>query len=47
LQYLTEVEQLPTQMYWGKAEMKVETYPSVVLTVTVYTLSMEKTWLKI
>lgn len=47
LQYLTDLEQLPTQMFWGKAEMKVEKYPEVVLTLTLYTLSLDKTWLKI
>ncbi len=47
LQYLTELEQLPTQMFWGEAEMKVEKHPEVVLTLTVYTLSLDKTWLKI
>jgi MSHA biogenesis protein MshJ len=47
LQYLTELERLPTQMFWGEAEMKVEKHPEVVLTLTVYTLSLDKTWLKI
>ena len=47
LQYLTELEQLPTQMFWGEAEMKVEKHPEAVLTLTVYTLSLDKTWLKI
>jgi len=47
LQYLTDLEQLPTQMFWGRAEMKVEKYPDVVLTLTLYTLSLDKTWLKI
>jgi MSHA biogenesis protein MshJ len=47
LQYLAELERLPTQMFWGEAEMKVEKHPEVVLTLTVYTLSLDKTWLKI
>jgi MSHA biogenesis protein MshJ len=47
LQYLTELEHLPTQMFWGKAEMRVEKYPDVELTLTLYTLSLDKTWLKI
>jgi len=47
LQYLAELEQLPTQMFWGKAEIKVEKHPDVVLTLTVYTLSLDKTWLQI
>lgn len=47
LQYLAEIERMPTQMFWGKAEMKVEQYPDVVLTLTIYTLSLDKTWLQI
>ena len=47
LQYLTAIEQLPTKMFWGKVEMKVEKHPEIVLTLTLYTLSMDKTWLQI
>lgn len=47
LQYLTELEQLPTQMFWSEAEMKVNQYPEVELKLTICTLSLDKTWLKI
>jgi MSHA biogenesis protein MshJ len=47
LQYLTELEHLPTQMFWGQVEMNVVEYPEVELTLTLYTLSLDKTWLKI
>ena len=47
LQYVTELEKLPMQMFWGKAEMRVIRYPDVELSLTVYTLSLEKTWLQI
>lgn len=47
LGYLSELEKLPWQMYWGKASLHAEEYPAVVLTLTVYTLSLDKTWLKI
>ena len=46
-QYLDALEKLPWQMYWAKAEMRVEEYPRVTLTITLYTLSMEKTWLSV
>lgn len=46
-QYLDALENLSWQMYWGKAEMRVEEYPRVTLTITLYTLSMEKTWLSV
>lgn len=44
-QYLDAMEKLPWRMIWGKAEMHVEEYPLVTLTITLYTLSMDKTWL--
>ena len=47
LQYLAEIEKLPTQMYWGDLELKVIQYPDVELKFTVYTLSLDKIWLKI
>ncbi len=47
LQYLTQLEQLPTQMYWGEASMRVEKHPEAVLSLTLYTLSQDKTWLQI
>ncbi|BAN36473.1 putative mannose-sensitive agglutinin (MSHA) biogenesis protein MshJ [Sulfuricella denitrificans skB26] len=46
-QYLDTMEKLPWRMIWGKAEMRVEEYPLVVLTITLYTLSMDKTWLSV
>ncbi len=46
-QYLTRLEGLPWQMFWGKAEFKVEEYPKAVLTLTLFTLSLDKTWLRI
>ncbi|MFH0934849.1 MAG: type II secretion system protein GspM [Pseudomonadota bacterium] len=47
LQYLSALERLPTQMFWGKAQMTVIQYPSVELTLTLYTLSLDKTWLQV
>lgn len=45
--YLDTLEKLPWRMFWGKAEMRVEEYPHITLTITLYTLSMDKTWLSI
>lgn len=45
--YLGDLEQLPWRMFWGKAEMRVEKYPQITLTITLYTLSMDKTWMAI
>lgn len=47
LQYLTALEKLPTQMIWSGAKMEVTQYPAVELTLTLYTLSLDKTWLQI
>ena len=45
LAYLGELEQLPRRVYWGELRLSAETYPVAVLTVTLYTLSLEKMWL--
>lgn len=45
--YLARLEGLPWQMFWGQAELKAEEYPQSVLTLTLYTLSLDKTWLNI
>ncbi len=47
LQYLTALEKLPSQMFWGAAKMNVVEHPTVELTLTLYTLSLDKTWLQI
>ena len=47
LQYLTALEQLPTRMFWGMSRMNVVQYPTAELTLTLYTLSLGKTWLQI
>jgi MSHA biogenesis protein MshJ len=47
LQYLTALEKLPTQMFWGVAKMNVIQHPTVELTLTLYTLSLDKTWLQV
>jgi len=45
LDYLEQLEKLPTQIFWGKASLKVEDYPMSQLTLTLYTLSLDKVWL--
>ncbi|HLP98875.1 MAG TPA: type II secretion system protein GspM [Sideroxyarcus sp.] len=47
LQYLTALERLPTQMFWGEAKMTVPQHPVVELQLTLYTLSLDKTWLQV
>lgn len=45
LKYLEALEHLPAQMFWGAAKLDVTQYPSADLTLTVYTLSLNKKWL--
>jgi MSHA biogenesis protein MshJ len=46
-QYLQSLEKMPTQMFWGMADMNVVKYPQSELTLTLYTLSLDKTWLQV
>lgn len=46
-QYLQMLERLPTKMFWGMAKMNVVKYPQAELTLTLYTLSLDKTWLQV
>ncbi|MGO4474635.1 hypothetical protein AB4Z32_00085 [Massilia sp. 2TAF26] len=45
--YMTALEALPTQLFWGKAQLQVEQYPTVRLTLTLYTLSLDPKWMKL
>lgn len=47
LRYLTALEKMPAQMFWGEASLRVDDYPDAVLTLTLYTLSLDKTWLTV
>lgn len=45
--YLAALEALPTQLFWGRAALEVEQYPNARLSLTVYTLSLDKKWMKL
>jgi MSHA biogenesis protein MshJ len=45
LDYLNRLEALPWQMFWAEAIMDAKDYPAVRITVTVFTLSLDKHWL--
>lgn len=47
LNYAAALEKLPEQMFWGEAKLSVEKYPDSLFTLTLYTLSLDKTWLKV
>jgi len=43
--YLTQLEKLPWQMFWGRISVNTEQYPRLRVTLTVQTLSLNKAWL--
>ena len=45
LAYLRDLEKLPTQLYWGRVELSTATPPQVTLKLSVYTLSLDLSWL--
>jgi MSHA biogenesis protein MshJ len=45
--YLDALEAMPTRLLWGGAALEVEEYPNARLTLTVYTLSLDKKWMKL
>jgi len=44
-EYLQTLEGLPTQLYWGRAELVADAYPVLTLKLTVYTVSFDQAWL--
>lgn len=47
LRYTAALEKMSARMYWGEANLRVEQHPEAVLTLTVYTLSLDSVWLAI
>jgi MSHA biogenesis protein MshJ len=47
VQYMTALESMPWQLFWSKAGLKVDEYPVSTLTLTLYTLSLDKKWLNL
>ncbi len=45
LQYLAAIEASPWQVFWGDIELNASTYPKQTLTLKLYTLSLDQTWL--
>ncbi|MFY9316584.1 MAG: hypothetical protein WAO95_13615 [Burkholderiales bacterium] len=45
LNYLRDLEKLPSQMYWGKLDLAVAAHPKVTLKLSVYTMSLDLAWL--
>lgn len=47
LNYFNALEGLPSQLLWGDVAFYVDEYPKATMTLTVYTLSLDKQWLHI
>lgn len=45
LGYVRDLEQAPQRVLWGDLKLNAKAYPKVEMTLTVYTLSLDKTWL--
>jgi MSHA biogenesis protein MshJ len=43
--YLARLEKLPWRMYWSRASLNAGDYPRLTMTVTIYTLSLDRAWL--
>jgi MSHA biogenesis protein MshJ len=47
LAYVQAIETMPQRVLWGGMQLKVEQHPKVVLTLRLYTLSQDRSWLEI
>ena len=45
--YMEALQALPTQLFWGKAEMDARQYPNARLKLTLYTLSLDQKWMQL
>jgi MSHA biogenesis protein MshJ len=45
--YMLAVERLPVGFYWGKAELDAREHPHIRLSLTLFTLSLEREWIKL
>jgi MSHA biogenesis protein MshJ len=45
LEYVRQLEGLPTRLLWGRVDLSVGEYPKVTMKLTLYTLSVDRAWL--
>ena len=45
LEYQTRLEKLPWRMFFARTSVNSVDYPRVLMTITLYTLSLEEAWL--
>ena len=44
VRYLGDLEQLPLRMFWREVDISADAYPIITMKLSVYTLSLERTW---
>jgi MSHA biogenesis protein MshJ len=44
-EYLRLLEELPSQLYWARAELTVSEHPLLTLKLTIHTISFDRAWL--
>ena len=47
LNYVRQLESMPWQLLWGQAKLEVKEYPVATMTLTVYSLSLDKKWMSL
>ena len=47
VQYMSQLDTLPVGLIWGRASLDAREYPNARLTLTLFTLSLEKDWIKL
>ena len=47
LAYLAALERMPWRVYWSEANLSTQVYPTSRLTLTLFTLSLDQTWLSV
>jgi MSHA biogenesis protein MshJ len=47
MNYLEQLEAMPWQLLWANAKLNVDEYPKSTLTLTLFTLSLDKKWLNL
>jgi MSHA biogenesis protein MshJ len=45
--YLNALEGMQGQLFWSSAKMQVDSYPKASLTLVVYTVNLDKKWIKL
>jgi MSHA biogenesis protein MshJ len=45
--YLARLERAPWTLYWWRAQLATDERPALKMTITIYTLSLDKAWLEV